>query len=263
MSTSGGAGDGAERMHKAGVRLHVSPVAQADVERLGATFERLPSVTTVRLDSFDGTTATYAVTAPSVARLLTDLGQVADTVGAALTRTIAGEVVLALPADSAAPSDQAAPPPQPPAPKPPAANQLDGGARAMHLTAPTGGATKTRVSDAPQREPQGPSRRSLDDARRRRRLRALPNPGEPRSTPLTRLQERLVVLRGRLARAGRRRRGWQAPAAVVLLAALLAVALTVSDRCSSDSNRLPPRPESKDTVMAPRTQPLQTAAIAR
>jgi hypothetical protein len=234
--TTGGAGDGAERAARAEARLRISPVAAADVERLGEMFARLPAVTGVHTLGLDGETASYAITTSSMSGLLTELGQVAATIGAAVTRTIGGEIAFALPSDQAPVLTPDAAPAEPePIPAgedaPPAAAQPS--------------------TEAPARAPAKPGGR---DRKRRPRLRAVPHPDEPRTSPVSRIRDRLAAWRQRQARVhARGGRSWNALLGVVVFAAIIALSLTVSEQCSDGGSSAP---ANRDTVGAGRYAPV-------
>lgn len=225
MTTTGGeAGDSAEQTALAEVRLRISPVASEDVERLGHMFTRLPAVAGVRTLQVEGTTATYAVQTPSKARLLAELGQVATMIGAAVTRSIRGEVVFALPANTAPdlPAN-AITPPEATSPIP------------EQSTTPTGGHNPSRshrvdpVSSGTARQRHA----------RRARLRALPRADEPRPSPHARLRNGLAAWHQRQARArARRGRSWSAFLGVIALAAIMTIGLTASQQCGDERGAL-------------------------
>jgi hypothetical protein len=231
MTTGGGAGDGAEQTAPAEVRLRITPVAREDVGRLAEMFARLPAVAGVRTLAQDGDAATYAVETPSRARLLTELGQVAVSIGAAVTRTIGGDIVLALPSGAA---PQFSPESVTPSPSHPATDQPDRRPPSMDpdehphtgVDHPEGGHTRA-------------------ERKARTRLRAVPGPDEPRTSPLSRLRDRLVAWRQRQARA-RRGRSVNALLGVIVLAAVIALSLTVSDQCGDGGSSS--TPSNRDTV---------------
>jgi hypothetical protein len=212
MSTSGGAGDGAARTAGAGVRLRVAPIQRSDAERLSAVFGGLPSVEAASLDRHEGDAAIYTLRAPSVARLVSELEQVATSTGAALTRTIGGEVVLALPAGNASAF-------------------LEGVASGRILDqAAAHPATMAAITPQGMMRPEQAARTGTGV---RPRLRAVPQPDAPRTPALRTGRAWASVRRTRLARMTGR---WRTPLAVVVLAAMLALALTFSGQCSTEDN---------------------------
>src|SRR5262249_55737958 len=99
VTTSGDAGQGQGRSSPSWTRLSVMPVQDGDVEELRAALGRLPAVAELRIHPQGDERGSFDVDASSLGRLLYELEQVATRVGGVVTRTIAGDVVLALPSE--------------------------------------------------------------------------------------------------------------------------------------------------------------------
>ena len=78
------------------LRVRLAPITEEEAQSWQALLARQPAVASIELESSDGLTATFQVTAPSVARLLAQLGQLAGKMDAAITPTLSGDIGINL-----------------------------------------------------------------------------------------------------------------------------------------------------------------------
>jgi hypothetical protein len=81
------------------LRLRVSPLPVVDVPRWRLFFGRLPAVSAIRLDAFDGAAATFQIDAVSVSRLHAQLQHVSRTLCATFAPTELATLSITLPDD--------------------------------------------------------------------------------------------------------------------------------------------------------------------
>ncbi len=90
------------------VRLRVSPLSAAELPAWSALSRRLPAVTDIRTEHFDGAAATFAIDAASGARLCAQLRHLATRADAHFTPTPSGKLSLTLRGQPARPCGRVA-----------------------------------------------------------------------------------------------------------------------------------------------------------
>jgi hypothetical protein len=78
------------------LRMQISPVAEADIDRWRMLLRNLPVVNNVEVEAHDGRGATFAVAASPTARVLSQLRRVAVVEGDEIGNAVTGEVTVRL-----------------------------------------------------------------------------------------------------------------------------------------------------------------------